>query len=168
VPFSLLSFLGSAEVTTLILLALLIRAHPAQRLPLLAAFGIMTLIELAGKSLISQPIPPHELVRTILFFSIPSGALKTAYAFPSGHAARTTFIVIVLMGMVAASPLAARTKKWEYASLCLIEALMLVSRVYLVEHWLSDVVGGALLGGAFALIALDWKIKPPHALGRNF
>ncbi len=152
-PFSMLSLLGSVEITTAILLALVLLSPPRQRIPIIVAFGAMTLIEIIGKSSISQPIPPRELLRSVPFFWLLSGKLKTAYAFPSGHAARTIFLIAAAMMLVVASNWTAR-KKFVLNTLAILGAVvMLTSRVYLVEHWLSDVIGGALLGGAFAMLA---------------
>jgi undecaprenyl-diphosphatase len=152
-PFSMLSLLGSVEITTAILLALVLLSPPRQRIPIIVAFGAMTLIEIIGKSSISQPIPPRELLRSVPFFWLLSGKLKTAYAFPSGHAARTIFLIAAAMTLVVASNWTAR-KKFVLNTLAILGAVvMLTSRVYLVEHWLSDVIGGALLGGAFAMLA---------------
>ncbi len=152
-PFSMLSLLGSVEITTAILLALVLLSPPRQRIPIIVAFGAMTLIEIIGKSSISQPIPPRELLRSVPFFWLLSGKLKTAYAFPSGHAARTIFLIAAAMMLVVASNWTTR-KKFVLNTLAILgAAVMLTSRVYLVEHWLSDVIGGALLGGAFAMLA---------------
>lgn len=152
-PFSMLSLLGSVEITTTILFALVLLSPPRRRIPIIVAFGAMTLIEIIGKSLISQPIPPRELLRSVPFFWLLSGRLKTAYAFPSGHAARTIFLIAAATMLVMAGSWTMR-KKFIFNTFAIIgAAVMLISRVYLVEHWLSDVIGGALLGSAFATLA---------------
>lgn len=151
-PFSVLSLLGSVEVTTIILVTLVFISPPRQRIALLLAFGTLALIEIVGKSLISQPIPPRNMVRSVHFFSLFSGKFNTAYAFPSGHSARTMFLILTGLSLIAASQLSARKKYLLFGSGVLIAAVMLVSRVYLVEHWLSDVIGGALLGSAVAIL----------------
>lgn len=154
-PFSLLSFIGSAEVTGAIFLAVVWRARPAQRVPLILAFGIATILELIGKTIINQPLTPHELVRYTPLVPLPlSAKVHPGFSYPSGHALRATFLVIALIALVASSRQPRAAKIALGALLFVFEAVMLVSRVYLAEHWLTDVIGGALLGAAFALIAL--------------
>ena len=161
VPFSLLSLIGTAELTGLIFLVIVFYARPARRVPLILAFGIATLIEIVGKTIINQPTTPHYLLRYVSLFPVLSAQVNPGFSFPSGHALRTTFIVIVLIEMIAAGSLHRATKNWLYVFLLAFEGVMLVSRVYLAEHWLTDVIGGAILGAAFALMALASEINLP-------
>jgi membrane-associated phospholipid phosphatase len=161
VPFSLLSLIGSAELTGLILLVIVFYARPERRVPLILTFGIATMIELVGKTIVNQPTTPHYLLRYVSLFPILSAQINPGFSFPSGHALRTTFIVIVLIEMIAAGSLHRATKNWLYVFLLVFEGVMLISRVYLAEHWLTDVIGGAIFGAAFALIALASEINLP-------
>jgi undecaprenyl-diphosphatase len=161
VPFSLLSLVGSAELTGLVLLVIVFYARSARRVPLILTFGIATIIEFVGKTIINQPTTPQDLKRYVSLFPLISAEVNPGFSFPSGHALRTTFIVIALIEMIAASSLRRATRNWLYAFLLAFEGVMLVSRVYLAEHWLTDVIGGAMLGAAFALIALVSEINLP-------
>ena len=169
VLFSVLTLLGSAEITGLIILALVVFAPSAQRLPLILTFGLAALIELLGKTFIDQPITPHDLVRYIplLPILIFSAKVNPEFSYPSGHATRTTFIMLILASMISASRWRRSTKRALYLALFLIEIVMLISRVYLAEHWTTDMIGGTILGIVFALIALRWKIPLPKFLERK-
>jgi len=104
------------------------RGSPDAWVPLLVL--VVTLIEISIKTVVPQPPPPPELSRSDEL--VPYVHLTFAGAFPSGHVARTTFLAGIT-----------RVPTWLAA---LAVALMMVSRVYLGDHWISDVVGGLLLG----------------------
>jgi membrane-associated phospholipid phosphatase len=70
----------------------------------------------------------------------------TNYAFPSGHATQATAVYAALAYLASrrrsTGPLA-----WPAAGF--VVAIVAVSRVYLGVHWTSDVIAGAVLGGAW-------------------
>jgi undecaprenyl-diphosphatase len=87
------------------------------------------------KALLDRPRPPGSLIAT-------SGA-----SYPSGHAIASA---VTAIGVVMALTSGRRRLHWMVAAVCIATAVAL-SRTYLSAHWLSDVIGGALLGAGFAL-----------------
>jgi undecaprenyl-diphosphatase len=112
---------------------------------LAASYVGARLIETTVKTLIQRPRPPAS--EAIGDF--------TGFAFPSGHA---TFAMAVY-GMVAVLGLILMNSRRGFAragaaALLLLIALIGLSRVYLGAHWLSDVLGGFLVGGAWLAFLL--------------
>lgn len=164
VPFSLLTLIGSAEVTGAVFVLLVWRARAAHRLPLILAFGGATMLELIGKTIVYQPITPHDLLRYVSLLPLVSSRIHPGFSYPSGHALRAVFLGIVFAEMVLTSRWQRATKIALGVLLLLGEIAMFVSRVYLAEHWFTDVVGGALLGAASALVALSVRQKTQGVL----
>lgn len=67
----------------------------------------------------------------------------SSYSFPSGH---------TLVSFEAATALSLHYRKWGIAALVLA-VLVAFSRLYLFVHYPTDVLGGAVLGIAFGLVA---------------
>ena len=150
---SILSLLGSAEITVSVLAILVIISQPAVRLKLVILFLLLGLLEVEGKIMIDQPPPPDELLRYVFAFVTPTGGLSTPFSYPSGHAARTSFLAALAIALVARSRARPATKRILTGLVLVAAAAMLVSRVYIGDHWTSDVVGGALLGVGLLLLA---------------
>ena len=76
----------------------------------------------------------------------PEDMLVTADfgSFPSGHSANAATLVVCL-GLVV-------RRAWLWAAGTVYVILMMLSRTYLGAHWVSDTVGGLLLGAGVALI----------------
>ncbi len=70
------------------------------------------------------------------------------YGFPSGHVTG----IAALLGIIAVYVGAGRRRAvrgWLAGSVVAAVVVVAVSRLYLHVHWLTDVVGGAVLAGAF-------------------
>ena len=115
-------------------------------------------VEILSKFVVYQPPVGGDMVR--LLYDFPLLVLRTTYTFPSGHAARTTFFCLLISWAI-----------WHYGrrnpSLVVIQLLvtalallMWFSRFYFGHHWPTDVVGGILLGAAFAVPAITALGRP--------
>jgi len=78
----------------------------------------------------------------------------TGFAFPSGHATKATAVYGMLAALlaVATSSWARKVALWTAA--LLVAGLVGLSRLYLGAHWLTDVLGGFALGGAWLFAVL--------------
>jgi undecaprenyl-diphosphatase len=162
-PFlSFFSLIGSFWIITgsFAVLLLLLKKYKLM-LHFLAFTLFLHLIEIFGKNFIAQPLPPKELVRTVLPFYLPYSSLKTSFAFPSGHSMRVVFTSLIGMFLLENSSLSKKTKLFLKLFIFIFVFLMLYSRISLGEHWFSDVLGGVLLG------YMGWYITKNLALSRN-
>ncbi|OGE29627.1 hypothetical protein A2867_02065 [Candidatus Daviesbacteria bacterium RIFCSPHIGHO2_01_FULL_40_11] len=169
--FSYFSLLGSAEVTigfclVLAFLALLRREW-------LSTSGWLMIIpasvvEVFGKLVVFHPGPPVFLHRSVLPTNLPSFYVHTDFSYPSGHMTRIMFIVTVFASMLILKPAEGTiffSKNFLFrfiifCGLLLLTFLMGLTRVYLGEHWLSDVLGGGVLGASLGFFASILILRP--------
>lgn len=160
--FSYFSLLGSAEVTVGFCLVMAFLSLARRRW--LAIVGWLMIVpatsaEIFGKLVLFHPGPPVLFHRSVLPTSLPSFYVQTDFSYPSGHMTRTVFILTILLLAVIFS--ARGILKFTTIGLLLMLAfLMGLTRVYLGEHWLSDVLGGGLLGLATGFFASVLILRP--------
>lgn len=158
-PFSLLSLLGSLEIATLILLPILLITPKINKFFVLFSYGLMMAIETFGKYVVYHKGPPFMFFRYDIPFYFPSTHVQPGFSYPSGHMARTAFISAMLFILIWNSKLRKEAKYMVVIILFLFDLVMMASRIYLGEHWTTDVVGGALLGASLGVLATIWPQK---------
>lgn len=90
--------------------------------------------------------------------------LSESFSYPSAHAS-TSVLVLGLIAAFTARQLPMAKRFWIYWAASLAGIVMALSRVLLGVHWLSDIIGGALLGLIVsALTQLAWQRTQRPAL----
>ena len=153
--FSWFSVLGSYQVTGVIWFVMFflllfkrfwITAFSLFLLPLALA------IEVFGKVFVHHPAPPVLFYRGVLHVELPLHYVHDLYSYPSGHETRTAFLIVFLMLYIYFR----RGRLFQLITqpvLFGILTIMTVSRIYLGEHWTTDVVGGFLIGTSFGILS---------------
>lgn len=153
--FSWLSLIGSFEPTVILLVLVLIFKHKIRGVVALFGFFMLHVFELYGKFFVAHRPPPHFMLRTERIGNFPQFYVSAENSYPSGHAARAAFITILIGFFVWKSKMLDRTRKmFVIVCLTIYDLVMFTSRIYLGEHWMSDVTGGALLGFAMGMLSL--------------
>lgn len=111
-------------------------------IPLL--FGLLTLGEMYGKSVVHHPAPPFFMLKNPATV-FPKYYILEDFSYPSGHVARAVFFAFTALFLI-------KKKLLIGIVLGIYIGLVGLSKVYLGHHWFSDIVGGLLLGGGFGLL----------------
>lgn len=169
--FSYFSLLGSVEVTVGISIFFALLALLKWRWWVILGWLMIlpaTLAEVFGKLVLFHPGPPVFFHRSLLPTSLPSFYVHTDFSYPSGHMTRTIFIVTIFFCMVLFSFRNSSLLKVLLIFILLsLVFLMALTRIYLGEHWFSDVLGGTLLGISFGLFASGLILRPRSGSSLN-
>ena len=120
-------------------------------------FMALSGLEFIWKYVVTYTGPGPEFDRNPFHWGFVS--VQTPYSFPSGHTFRSVFLLGVWYQRLDEKLVPARGDvAIQKLVILTLTAGVAVSRVYLGDHWTSDVAGGVLL----ALIGLALASQSPH------
>lgn len=137
VPALLMDFIGGGVVGIFVVpIAVVVLLCVLRRFRAAAYFVVATVLS-AGlvqllKNLFERPRPEDILVTADLG------------SFPSGHVANAATMAVVV-GLIV-------RRTWVWVAGVVYTVLMMLSRTYLGAHWVSDTVGGLILGAGVAIL----------------
>lgn len=137
----------------MLMLAILffLKTPPRKLLIGLTSFGVMSVIIQFLKRIVFphhfRPVKVIELAQEAVQLHIVDNVdVLTHLSFPSGHAG-TIFTAACFLSLISM-----RERSWYSLSLLFIATLVAYSRIYLCQHFYTDVYAGALIGGWTTLI----------------
>lgn len=80
----------------------------------------------------------------------------TLTAYPSGHVSNLV-VLLVLVGL-------ALHRRWWWPVAVVLTIAMAFSRTYLDSHWITDTIGGVLLGSGLALVLWSGVLRLEHPM----
>lgn len=139
--FKIISFFGEGGIILLIISILLLLLKRTRKigLSMLLAIGIGALFtNLILKKSIARARPFNEDITYHQYWILAGKTAVKEFSFPSGH------VTVTMTSMTALFLTTDKKKSWI---VFIFVALMGLSRIYLIVHYLTDVIGGLIVGG---------------------
>ena len=145
--FKAVSLIGSKGIIFFVL-AIVLMLFSKTRKQGVCMFGALAIgaiiASLILKNTVSRVRPYDASAEYAAFWEYVKGSKSDSFCFPSGH---TTMITAAMTAMFICF-----NKKWSWLGFLGV-LLMGVSRIYLIAHYTTDVLGGIIVGVISAVIA---------------
>jgi undecaprenyl-diphosphatase len=133
----------------------------------LIALVVIVVLVMYMKPLIGRQIPPYGFEPALGLpenFSLENDSLApfaAGFSYPSGHASRATALVFIVGFAVYQ-----KSKKAGYA-IWAFPVIIGITRLYVMQHYPSDIIGGFLFGGIVSVVLSSaMKLDQPFFMSR--
>lgn len=130
-----------------------------KKAPLIAVGAAAGPIYSIIQGIIQRPRPSADLVHVIRHTG--------SFSFPSGHVVFFSWVLVLLIVCLAVGRLPRPLLAVALIAAALVLLVDCIGRIYLGEHWPSDVFGGLALGLGWASLALSVRLLSNPALARR-
>jgi membrane-associated phospholipid phosphatase len=150
---------GSRQLYAGIAAIVLVAVINWRKAPLIAVGAAAGPIYSIIQGIIQRPRPSADLVNVIRHTG--------SFSFPSGHVVFFSWVLVLLIVCIAVGrlPRALLAVAWIAAALVLL--VDCIGRIYLGEHWPSDVIAGLALGLGWTSLVLSVRLLSNPALERK-
>lgn len=145
--FTFITFFGEKGLFFIVLSVILLLFKNTRRtgLTMLVAIGLGALMtNVIIKNAVARPRPYAASEEYFSFNQLVGGRRESEFSFPSGH------VTVTMTAMTAL--FFSASKKWSWVGF-IFTFLMGLSRIYLVVHYATDVVGAIIVGLIAGVIA---------------
>jgi PAP2 superfamily. len=130
-----------------------------KKAPLIAVGAAAGPIYSIIQGIIQRPRPSADLVHVIRHTG--------SFSFPSGHVVFFSWVLVLLIVCLAVGRLPRPLLAVAWIAVALVLLVDCIGRIYLGEHWPSDVFGGLALGLGWTSLALSVRLLSNPALARR-
>lgn|SRR5581483_2342831 len=158
------------DVTTLFLFGIVITIIRRTRkvgMVFLIVLVVIVVAVMYTKPLIGRPVPPYSFTPAVQLpnnFTLENDSLSPISAglsYPSGHAARATAVAFVVGYALY------RKSRWAGYLVWAFPVIVGISRIYVMQHYPTDIVGGFLFGGILSIVLSSaMKLDQPFLMSR--
>jgi len=130
-----------------------------KRAPLIAVGALAGPIYSIIQGIIQRPRPSADLVQVIRHTG--------SFSFPSGHVVFFSWVLVLLVVCLAVGRLPRPLLALAWIAAALVLLVDCIGRIYLGEHWPSDVIAGLALGLGWTSLVLSVRLLSNPALERK-
>ena len=147
---------GSRQLYAGIGVIVLVAVISWRKAPLMAVGALAGPIYSVVQGIIQRPRPSADLVHVIRHTG--------SFSFPSGHVVFFSWVLVLLVVCLGVGRLPRPLLAVAWIAAALILLVDCIGRIYLGEHWPSDVLGGLALGLGWTVLALSVRLLSNPAL----